>query len=245
VETRKNRMAVGGLRKADPSTLEILAADVLRRPLGQIDPATLMDLLALSEVPDQVGGQLAKEFTRFRDQMFREIADLPDGPVVADFCAELRAVDAAQIPKNVRNAFSEMLPEVRTEEAVGGIEALLAHVEGTEPAAVALPMKAEPLPATKETGAGTPRKQVIKAKTKTTKRRSTVVDDRREAWIREDAIARLKNWGAKGLKESIVVAGARHRAPWKDLTEAEVLATLRKMKREGQVRFSAGRWMVA
>lgn len=244
METRKNRMAVGGLRKADPGTLEILAADVLRRPLGQIEPATLMDLLALAEVPDQVGGQLAKEFTRFRDQMFREIADLPDGPVLAEFCAELRTVDATLIPKNVRNALSELLPEVRTEEAVGGIEAMLAHVEGTEPAAVALPLKAEPLPESKQTGAGTAKKQVIKARPKRT-RRSTIVDDRREAWIREDAMSRLKNWGSKGLKESIVVAGARHRAPWKDLTEAEVLATLRKMKREGQVRFSAGRWMVA
>ena len=84
------------------------------------------------------------------------------------------------------------------------------------------------------------------AKTKTTRtRRTAIVDDRREAWIREDATGRLKTWGAKGLKESIVVAGARHRSPYKDLTEAEVLATLRKMKREGHLRFSAGRWMVA
>lgn len=244
METRKNRMAVGGLRKADPGTLEVLVAEVLRRPLGQIEPATLMDLLALSEVPDQIGGQLSKEFTAFRDQMFREIGDLPDGPVLAEFCAELRSVEATHIPKNVRSALSELLPEVRTEEAVGGVEALLAHVETAEPAAVALPLKAEPLPESKQTGAGTPVKTVVKAKPKRT-RRSTIVDDRREAWIREDAIGRLKNWGSKGLKESIVVAGARHRSPWKDLTESEVLATLRKMKREGQVRFSAGRWMVA
>jgi hypothetical protein len=237
-------MAVGGLRQSDPGTLEVLVAEVLRRPLTQIEPATLMDLLALAEVPDQIGGQLAKEFTVFRDQMFREIGDLPDGPVLADFCAELRTVEAGHIPKNIRSVFSDILPEVRTEEAVGGVEAFLAHVESSEPAAVSLPLKTEALPDSKETGAGTPRKQVVKAKPKRT-RRSTIVDDRREAWIREDAIGRLKNWGSKGLKESIVVAGARHRSPWKDLTEAEVLATLRKMKREGQVRFSAGRWMVA
>lgn len=244
METRKNRMAVGGLRNADPGTLEVLVAEVLRRPLGQIETTTLMDLLALSEVPDQIGGQLSKEFTRFRDQMFREIGDLPDGPVLAEFCAEIRTVEATHIPKNVRSTFSELLPEVRTEEAVGGVEALLAHVEGSEPSAVSLPLKAEPLPESKQTGASTAQKTVVKAKLKRT-RRSTIVDDRREAWIREDAVGRLKNWGSKGLKESIVVAGARHRSPWKDLTEAEVLATLRKMKREGQVRFSAGRWMVA
>ncbi|MEC7949435.1 MAG: hypothetical protein VX265_17840, partial [Myxococcota bacterium] len=104
METRKNRMAVEGLRKADPGTLEVLVAEVLRRPLGQIEPGTLMDLLALAEVPDQIGGQLAKEFTAFQDQMFREIGDLPDGPPLADFCGELGGLDAARIPANVREA---------------------------------------------------------------------------------------------------------------------------------------------
>ena len=234
-------MAVGGLRKADPASLEILAADVLRRPLGQIDPGTLMDLLALAEVPDQVGGQLAKELTAFRDQMFREIGDLPDGPALAEFCAELRSIEAVLVPKNIRDNLSDRLLEVRTEEAVGGIEAFLAHVEGTEATPVALPLRPEP-----SSAAPAARVQKAPAKTKATRtRRTAIVDDRREAWIREDATDRLKTWGAKGLKESIVVAGARHRSPYKDLTEAEVLAPLRKMKREGHLRFSAGRWMVA
>jgi hypothetical protein len=70
------------------------------------------------------------------------------------------------------------------------------------------------------------------------------VDTRREEWIREDVISRLVNYGAKGLKEPIVVAGARHRSPWKDMTETEVLAVLRKLKREGRLRDSAGRWMI-
>ena len=241
METRKNRMTVGGLRKADPATLEILAADVMRRPLGQIEPGTLMDLLALAEVPDQVGGQLSKELTRFRDQMFREVSDLPDGPALAEFCAELRALDPALIPANVRAHFSERIVEVRTEDAVGGIEALLAHVESVPPSPVALPLRPEP-----SASAPAPKVQKVASKPKATRtRRTTVVDDRREAWIREDALERLKGWGAKGLKESIVVAGARHRSPYKDLTEAEVLATLRKMKREGHLRFSAGRWMTA
>jgi hypothetical protein len=70
-------------------------------------------------------------------------------------------------------------------------------------------------------------------------------DTRREDWIRVDVLSRLKNYGSRGLKQQIIVAGTRHRAPWDDLSEKEVLAVLRKMKREGRVRFSAGRWMMA
>jgi hypothetical protein len=60
--------------------------------------------------------------------------------------------------------------------------------------------------------------------------------------VREYVLERLQNYGHDGLKEAIVVAGSRHRAPWKDLTEKEVLSVLRQMERDGNVRHSAGRW---
>jgi hypothetical protein len=69
------------------------------------------------------------------------------------------------------------------------------------------------------------------------------VDDARAAWIVEDVLSRLTLYGVRGLKEPIVVAGARHRAPWGDMTEAEVVAVLRRLKREERLRYSAGRWI--
>ena len=71
MERRKNRMSVGGLRRAEPTTLSVLTQDVLRLPVTQIEPSTLLDLLALAEVPDQLSGSLAKELARFREQIFR------------------------------------------------------------------------------------------------------------------------------------------------------------------------------
>ena len=75
------------------------------------------------------------------------------------------------------------------------------------------------------------------------RRRSTIVDDERADWISEDVLSRVIKYGNRGLKEHVIVAGSRHRSPFKDLTEAEVLAVLRRMKREGRIRHSAGRWM--
>ena len=111
---KRSRIAVAGLRSADPATLEILTADVLRRPITQLDPGTLADLLALSEVPDQTGGQLARDLTKFRDQMFRELDDLPDGVAVAEFCADLRSVSADLIPRNLRQRLVGLREAVRT-----------------------------------------------------------------------------------------------------------------------------------
>jgi hypothetical protein len=245
VDPRKKRVAVGGLRTADPNTLSVLTQDVLRLPASQIDRNTLVDLLALAEIPDQVGGQLAIELGRFRDQMFREFADLPDGPPLAEFCAEIGALPASQVPEGTRAAIGGLLGDLRTEEARDGVSALITHWESEAPAALVIPVAAPAVSPAKLTGAGKPRKEVVKPKAKPTRKRTTTkVDSRREEWIREDSLSRLGGYGARGLKQSIIVGGARHRSPWPDLTEAEVLTILRKMKREGRVRFSAGRWMI-
>ncbi|MEL6346872.1 MAG: hypothetical protein AAFV53_27410, partial [Myxococcota bacterium] len=82
-------------------------------------------------------------------------------------------------------------------------------------------------------------------KKRRTRMTASQVDDRRAEWIEEDVIDRLSNYGNRGLKESIIVAGSRHRASWEDLSEAEILAVLRRLKRESKVRYSAGRWMIA
>lgn len=242
MDATKNRTSVGKLRTSDPETLSVLTQDVLRLPLGQIERGTLADLMALTEVTDQVSVELGKDLKKFGDQMLREISDLPDGPPLAEFLEELAQVDPERVPETVRQAVLGL----RDERSFEGLDELFATIDqnwgDNEPVEITLPASGPDIDDSKQTGAGKPRKQVVKAKKKT-RRRTTVVDERREEWIREDVLSRLGNYGARGLKESIIVAGSRHRAPWDDLTESEVLATLRKMKRESRVRYSAGRWM--
>ncbi len=231
-------MSIGGLRTADSTILSVLTQDVLRRPIGQIDRVTLCDLLALSEVPEQVTESMGRELSEFREQMFREIADLVDGPQLAEFAIELGEVAAAAVPECLRVNIRNLVEQRNHPDSIGSLQATIAGWADTTPTAIALPQPGDVLASISVAPVVT--KTPAKKKTRRTR---TVVDERREEWIREDVCSRLVNYGSRGLKESIIVAGARHRSPWKDLTEAEVLTILRKLKRENIVRYSAGRWM--
>jgi len=53
---------------------------------------------------------------------------------------------------------------------------------------------------------------------------------------------RLEHYGDRGLKQAMLLAGAKHRAPWDDLQEAEIMAVLRKLEKSGTVKKSTNRW---
>jgi hypothetical protein len=246
---RKNRISIGGLRKADPTHLAILLQDVLRRPVTQIEPGTLADLLALSEIPEQLPTAMAKDLGRFHDQMMRELGDLPAGTSLADLLSEFAALDASRIPSCLRTGLREACGESKHEEVAPAFEKLVAHWESGQPSDLVLPRAAAPAPAATKSSAArpspsSPPKTVVPTK-RPTRRPSRQVDTRREDWVREDVMSRLVNYPGRGLKEPILVAGSLHRSPFDDLTSPEVLAVLRKLKREGRVRFSAGRWIMA
>ena len=246
MERRKNRMSVGGLRRSDTNTLSVLTQDVLRLPLGQIEPGTLLDLLALSEVPDQLTASLGRELDAFAQQMLREVGDLPDGPPLAEYARELADLPAARAPACLRESVRVMAEDRTHQDAVAALQTLMEGWEAEEPEVLAVP---KPSIAPRVASGSVAKLQVVKApaKPRRTTRAATpaaMVDTRREEWVVEDVVSRLANYGPRGLKEPVVVAGARHRSPWKDMTEAEVLTILRRMKREGRVRFSAGRWFI-
>ena len=261
MEQRKNRIAVGGLRKANPTHLTVLVEDVLRTPVNQLDPRTFADLLALSEIPNQLPTQLARQLASFRDRMMREVGDLPDGPPLALFLRDLAGVAPHAQPTCLREGVRAVGSEAKHEDVVPAFEALEQHWASEEPIAIELPKdpapaaKAAPAPvrprrasssSSADSARAEPLVQVLEPVDAKPRRRTTSkanTDSRREDWIRTDVLSRLKNYGNRGLKQQIIVAGSRHRAPWDDLAEGEVLAVLRKMKREGRVRFSAGRWM--
>lgn len=256
MESRKNRVSVAGLRKAEALMLGVLTQDVLRLPLGQIDRGTLADLIALSEVPEQLPKQLAHDLTRFRPQMFREVGDLPDGAACLEFLQEIAALDPARVPASLRACVADQAANRKDRDVLLAVEALAARFAAAPPEAIQLPaprpvarpstsrIVAGPVsnpgrPLIEKVAPATPRGERKAASTPT-----SMVDNRRAEWVEEDALDRLKQYAGKGLGEAVLVAGARHRAPWKDLTESEVLAVLRRLGREGKVRFSAGRWYI-
>lgn len=262
VEQRKNRIAVGGLRKANPNHLTAMVEDVLRSPLTQLDPRTLADLVALAEIPNQIPTQLAKQLVSFRDRMMREAADLPDGPPLAELLRDLASVAPHAQPSSLRDSIRGVCGDRKHEDVVPAFEALERHWATEEPIEIELPKATEPkraaAPAVKPRRASSssassssaarpePVHEFLPSAAKPRRRvgASSSNDSRREDWMREDVLSRLVNYGSRGLKQEIIVAGTRHRSPYSDLAESEVLAVLRKMKREGRVRFSAGRWMI-
>lgn len=240
MDEKKKLVAVAGLRQADPTTLAVLTQDVLRTPLVRIEPGTLADLLALSELgQDPLPMIMAKELEHFQRQMFRELADLPDGVALTSFIEDLQTLAADQVPACLRAAVAELMPDRRDEESLAAMQAFLDGVEGVEPATIDLPTA----PQEDSVGSAPVEKVTAKAKKPATRKRvASQVDERRGLWIEGDVLERVSNYH-NGLKESILVAGARHRAPWDDVSEKEVMAVLRRLKREGRMRFSAGRWL--
>jgi len=237
VEARADRVNVRGLREADPSTLGVLTQDLLQLPLGQLDPSTLLDLFAISELTDSLPKQLGTDMAACRDRHLRQINDLPDGAPLASWATEMTGLTPALAPTCLRQHISQLRGDRNDPDAVAALDALIGHWESEDPQVFALP---------EVPSAETPKPKVVKpaTKKKTPTRRTTVsrMDEERVEWVKEDILSRLSHYGSRGLKQQIIVAGSRHRSPWTDLEEAEVLAVLRQLKRDELVRHSAGRW---
>lgn len=257
MDTSKKQVAIQGLRRSDPDTLLVLTQDVLRATLTRIEAATLSDLLALSEVETGLPVALARDLKHFRSQMFREISDLPDSPVLAEFARDLATVPPGRVPQCLRDEFARIAPERKHLEAAAALADLLARWEGVapEPVVVKVPASVTRPRGNSTAPIGGPRPVLppppgpVKEKLPTIapgekKARTPVaqVDERRVAWIEEEVVSRLDQYGVAGLKEAVVVAAARHRSPWKDMSEEEVLTVLRRLRRENRLRFTSGRW---
>jgi hypothetical protein len=238
METR--RVTVTGLRGADIATLQVLTQDVIRLPLNQIEADTLCDMFALSELEEGIPPQLALDLLAFRENRIRELNDLPDGAALSEFAQSLAALAADQVPGTLRDAVVALTPD--REQSAEALTELASHLSSAEPAAVLVRAAQPEAPSPAATAAAdrTTAKKPAKRKAGT---RASAKDPARAEWIEEFAVFRLKNYET-GLKETILVGGARHKAPWKDITEREVRSVLRRLAREGKLRISAGRWMI-
>ncbi|MEL6344369.1 MAG: hypothetical protein AAFV53_14725, partial [Myxococcota bacterium] len=125
----------------------VLTQDVLSQPVNQIEPSTLVDLIALSELDDQLPTSLNRDLEKFRKNAFRQIDDLPDGPILANFVRELSDLDPQDLPQTLRDFMAELLPQRRNADALETLQELAERLEGQPPAEIVLP-KPAPVKAT-------------------------------------------------------------------------------------------------
>ncbi len=245
-----SRAHVEGLRKADPMTLAVLTQDLIRKPLVKLDPRSLSDLLALAD-SEAITGALSRDLKKFKEQMLREVSDLPDGVRLGDFLADLIDVGAARVPECLRAAILVRSESDGSPETVTHRTSLREAFASTEFDAVTVTdepeirvVKAAPKEAPTErkravrvagTTGGAASRSVSKAKVK---------DVNRVAWIRDDIMERLSRYGSKGIKESLLVAGAIHRSPYTDLAPSEIKSELTALKELERIQLKVGRWSV-
>ena len=240
------RAHIEGLRKSDPITLSVLVQDLVRKPLVGLDPRSLADLFALAG-EETLPTDLRRDLRKFQDQMIREIADLPDGHVLQEWLEDLLVVDASRFPSSFRDAVVARGEDIALKPAS---TALLLRVEEHFAGTAASAVEITEVAATRvQKGPDVLSPQAKKARAQSGERRSTgravSKDPARGQWIRADLIERLQNYGSRGLKQAMLVAGAKHRAPWDDLKDAEILAVLRELERLGKVKRSTNRWALS
>ena len=229
------RVTIDGLRVADVATLKVLTQDVLGLPLNQIHPGTVCDLFAIAEVSDQVPEQMAMELSQFVGRCQRELGDLPDADSLNDYTSVLLGVEASLIPETFRTVLSGLDADA-DEKIASIISGLKTHFDGVSPApfSVADSGSMAANAADNRTEAKAPKKAKKTVKKDDTERRD---------WIATFVLGRLANYET-GLKESLLVGAARHKAPWDDVTDREVRSVLRALGRDGRVRTTVGRWLI-
>ncbi len=216
--------------------IQVLTQDVIRQHIDRIEPACVADLFALAET--RLPGALAADLSQWAARASREILDIPDGSTRAAFLVEVGEIPPESVPNGLRRAILALGP-VSIPDTAEIIERLKVSWADIEPAPVklAVPVAVPKVAAEKKTTVSKPR--VVKTP-------ASMVDPRRAEWVRGDAVTRLgsREYSERGLKESIFVAGILHRSPYKDLTEEEVKAELRKLERERKLKHTGERWLI-
>ena len=262
MQDKVSRIAVDGLRSSDPTVLSVMIQDIINKPIDKLSQRTLCDLIALSET-EGLPRSLERELSRFRDKMAREYNDIPVGTNLSEHLGRLAELPAEQIPASWREAVLARIHAGDIDERSRGLLAELAgRFERTPPEAITV-ASAPTVHVQRSRGPERPRSGTSLSRNTATPARGSrsrsggsrsgasrsgasrpARDPQRTEWIREDVLNRLSGYGSKGLKQAILVAGAKHRAPWEDLSDEEIVSVLRALLREDRVRFSAGRWSI-
>lgn len=246
------------LRGSDQTLLEAQLPDLLRKPIGQIAPLNVMDLVELAGT-DGRPRPTEKTLQGFVAGLPRQLADIPRGRSWELFLIDLEELPADRVPI----LFRRMLEgEGRNRaDSAPRVDALLARWAGTEPAAFQMNTRqariqratmAEPRPEVSRAERATrPPKEPKEAGEPRAARpkpeRTKVVQDiERQSFVEQQCLERLGRTSSdKGLLEAVLVAGVKHagKEKYPDLIPGEITAILRGLKERNRVRYSAGRWM--
>ncbi|MEC7241412.1 MAG: hypothetical protein VXW32_09245 [Myxococcota bacterium] len=238
------RAHIEGLRKSDPITLSVLVQDLVRKPLVGLDTRSLSDLFALAD-QETLPVDLLRDLRKFREQMLREIADLPDGHVLQDWLEEFLGFSAERVPGVLRAALIGRSEDsgIRP-DTLALLERVESHFAQQAAAGVEIVQRAVKIVQKGPDVLSPEERKRRRAATGAKRVPRTVADPAREKWIRADVLERLENYGSRGLKQAMLVAGSKHRSPWEDLKDAEILAVLRDLERSGKVQKSTNRWAI-
>ncbi len=253
------RVPVQEIRGSDPTLLEVQLSEMLRRPLGQLHPANVMDLIELATTEGRPRS-LDRGLQAFVPKMAREIADIPNGPPFREFLDELRELPGERVPHQFREILAaEADREGRTDE--GLVADLLALWAGEEPAPFEMGVRRARVVRTERRAprgsssepSSAPRERTRQAgragsaAPRASRAGSSTADDGRLDLIRDLCLEKLARASENGLGEPILLAGVRHQVKdqYPDVKPAEILAVLRSLKDGNQVRYSAGRWSLA
>jgi hypothetical protein len=239
------RAHIEGLRKSDPITLSVLAQDLVRKPLVGVDPRSLADLFALAD-EESLPVELKRDLCTFRGQMLREIADLPDGHVLQEWLDDVLEMTAERVPMVLRTAILARTEDFNlrpvTQEKLAAVQA---HFNASAAVAVEI---TKPQVRVVQKGPDVLSPEARKARrisTGTSRAPRVEIDPERGRWIKADLTERLSNYGGTGLKEAMLIAGAKHRAPWTDVKDMEVLSALRQLEKSGRVKKRVNRWALS
>lgn len=246
------RLPIQEIRGSDPTLLEVKLPEILRRPLGQIAPINVMDLIELATT-EGCPRALSRKLQDFTKGVARQIADIPSGRSWEEYLDELQALEGSRVPLRFREILGAEAE--RPERSADKIQALLERWAEAEPQPFELNThKAKvtrveaPRRRASSESSGAPREGGrrsggAKARTRTS-RAAAPVDSERQSFIRELCLEKLARASENGLGEKVLVAGIRHQARdrYPDLLPAEITVVLRDLKDAHQVRYSAGRW---
>lgn len=251
----QRRVRFDNLRGMDPVTLEVTITDVLRRPMSQIEPSTLVDLLALAEAdpPSALGAST----DRFRERIAREISDIPDGSSWVEFLGELGELPGERVPTWLRERL--LADGAREDRAVKSAQQAADTVAGwadspPEPFSlgkrgvrVAKAAAAARRDEERPDRVRKPRKAAGGGSSAAPKRRAPpVLDQERQTLLLQIIQERLARYTENGLAENVLLIGVRKQAAATDsgVSGSDILAALKELESRGVVRNTARRWIL-
>ena len=240
----ERRLHLGNIRGMDAITLQVSIADAVRKPIRQLEPVSVLDLLALSEACD-AHPALSKMLTGFAERVAKEVGEIPSGSVWRDLVSDFGSVDAGRVPDTFRHLFRSEV-EGRGEPVLESVPAVLERWTASEPTPFVISGNQAKIQRSTRTAkpAGGGEKRTAQRKARTVQKKE--IDPVRQKFLRNLCLERLRGYTENGLSEKILVTGIAFAAKgtYANVSPAEVVAVMRELEKDGVARRTAGRWIL-